>query len=244
MPGGPASIASQIAPTGTLRLGVWMVSYFARVQGGAMSGIIPDLGAELARRAGARLDLVKFENPARMIAAFRDGSLDATFLGVTADRAEVINFGPVVLNIETSYLVPAASGIGSMAEIDRPGVRIAVPDKSAQQAHLAKTITAATLIPVPAETPQRAIDMLNAGEADAFSHVVPMLATVPGAPPGARILPGSYFSVPIAIGVAKGRPGTVAEFARTFAESVKQSGFVQQAIERAGVTGIVTATSR
>jgi polar amino acid transport system substrate-binding protein len=242
MPGSQTSLALQFAPTGTLRVGVWMVPYFARTQGGGTGGIIPDLGAELAHRIGVKLDLVKFENPARMIAAFHDGSLDVTFLGVTADRAEAMDFGPVVLDIQTTYLVPASSGIASIADVDRPGVRIAVPAKSAQEVHLTKTITTAALIPTPAENPQRAIDMLKAGEADAFSHVAPMLAVAQGGLPGARILPGSYFTVPIAIAVAKGRPPAVADFARTFAEDVKRSGFVQQTIDHADVTGVLVAT--
>jgi len=235
-------IAPQLAPTGTLRVGVWMVPYFARVHVGGLRGIVPDLGAELARRAGVKLDIVKFENPARMTAAFRDGSLDVTFLGITADRAEAIDFGPVVFEIQTTYLVPGSSAITSIADIDRVGMRIVVPAKSAQEAHLSKTITAATLLPIPAEAPERAIDMLKAGEADAFSHVAPMLATVQGGLPGSRILAGSYFNVPIGIGVAKGRPAAVADFARTFAEDVKLSGFVQQAIERNAVVGAVVGS--
>ena len=235
-------IASQLAPTGTLRVAVWMVPYFARMHPGGLRGIIPDLAAELAQCAGVKLDLVKFENPARIVDAFRDGSLDATFVGITADRAEAIDFGPVVFEIQTTYLVPAASAIASIAEIDRAGVRIAVPAKSAQEAHLRKTITAATLLPIPAEAPHRALDLLKAGEADAFSHVAPMLAAVQGDLPGARILPGSYFNVPIAIGVAKGRPPAVADFARTFVERATQSGLLLQAIARAGATGLVVGT--
>jgi polar amino acid transport system substrate-binding protein len=232
------TIGSLLAPTGTLRVAVWMVPYFARVQTGGLRGIIPDLSAELAQRASVKLDLVKFENPVRLVAAFRDGSLDATFIGITADRAEAIDFGPVVFEIQTTYLVPEASTIVSIAEIDRAGVRIAVPAKSAQEAHLTKTLTAATLIPVPAEQPRQAIEMLKAGEADAFSHVAPMLASVQGDLPGARLLPGSYFNVPIAIGVAKGRPPAVADFARTFVAQAKGSGLLLQTLARNAVTGI------
>jgi polar amino acid transport system substrate-binding protein len=235
------SLASDLAPTGALRVGVWMVPYFARVHADGVRGIVPDLSAELARRAGVKLDLVKFENPARMTAAFRDGALDATFLGITADRAEAIDFGPVVLEIQTTYLVPAASAIASIADIDRAGVRIAVPAKSAQQAHLAKIIKAATLLPVPAEAPQRAIDLLRKGEADAFSHVAPMLAEVQSALPGARILPGSYFNVPISIGLPKGRPAGVADFVRIAAQDMKLSGFVHAAIKRSAVVGLMVA---
>jgi polar amino acid transport system substrate-binding protein len=219
-----------------------MVPYFARMHGGGISGVIPDLASELARRINTKLDLVKFENAARLVAAFADGSLDVTFVGVTADRAAAIDFGPTVLELQTTYLVPPKSPISTIAEIDRPGVRIAVPANSAQEAHLRKIITVATLLPVLAEAPQRAIEMMRAGEADAFSHVAPMLSTVQGKLPGARILPGSYFDVPVAIGVAKGRPPAVAEFARTYSDDVRRSGFVQQAIDRAGATGMVVAT--
>jgi polar amino acid transport system substrate-binding protein len=232
-------IASQLAPTGTLRAAVWMVPYFARRQDGSLTGIIPDLAEELARRAGVPLELVTFENPARIIAEFQDGALDVTFLGVTADRAAAIDFGPVVFEIQTTYLVAPTSTIASIAEVDRAGVRIAVPAPSAQHAHLTKTIAAAELLPIAPEAPQRAIEMLRAGEADAFSHVAPMLAAVQDELPGARMLAGSYFNVPIAIGVAKRRPAAVVAFARAFAEEVTRSGFLRGAIDRAGVTGLV-----
>jgi polar amino acid transport system substrate-binding protein len=236
------TIASQLAPTGTLRVAVWMVPYFARTHDGSLTGIIPDLAVELARRAGVPLELVTFENPARIIAAFQDGALDVTFLGITVERAEAIDFGPVVFEIQTTYLVPSTSKITSIAEIDRVGVRIAVPAPSAQDAHLRKTIAAAELLPIAPEAPQRAIEMLRAGEADAFSHVAPMLAAVQGELPGARILAGSYFNVPIAIGVPKGRPGVVAEFARTFVEQAKHSDLLRQILARNAVTGIAAAT--
>jgi polar amino acid transport system substrate-binding protein len=233
------ALAAQLAPTGRLRVGVWTVPYFAREQAGALAGIIPDLGTELAHRIGVPVELIGYGNPGALLEAFRADALDVTFLGITAERAQAIDFGPVVLDLQTSYLVPASSAIGSIAEIDRNGVRIVVPARSAQEAYLKKIITQATLIPVAPETPQHALDMLAAGEADAFSHVAAMLAGVQAALPGSRILPGSYFNVPIAIGLAKGRAREVAEFAREFVEDVKTSGFVQAAIARADVKGVV-----
>jgi hypothetical protein len=77
--------------------------------------------------------------------------------------------------------------------------------------------------------------MLKAGEADAFSHVAPMLTSVQGDLTGSRLLPGSYFNVPIAIGVAKGRPPAVAEFARAFVEDVEHSGLLLKALVRNAV---------
>src|SRR5262249_43547326 len=97
------------------------------------------------------------------------------------------------------------------------------------------------LITVASENARGAIDLLATGAAEAFSHVVPMLAAAQRDLPGSRILPGSSFNVPVAIGIAKGRPPAAREYARKVADDAKASGFVQQAIARAGVTGIVVA---
>jgi polar amino acid transport system substrate-binding protein len=233
------SAGSTLAPTGRLRVGVWMIPYFAVARGGRLDGIIPDLGVELARRIGVPADLRPCEAPGAIVAGMRLGALDLTFLGITAERAEAIDFGPVVLELQTTFLVPPSSTVAEIAEIDRPGMRIAVPARSAQEAHLKKIIVQAALIPVPAEAPAAAVDLLRAGAADAFSHVAPMLASVQADLPGARILTGSYFDVPVAIGMSRGRPPEAAALVREFAEDAMASGFVQQAIDRAGVAGMV-----
>jgi len=97
------------------------------------------------------------------------------------------------------------------------------------------------MIPVPVEQPRRAVELIAAGAADAFSHVVPMLASAQPALPGSRILPGSYFNVPVAIASAKERPPAVAELCARFAVAAKASGFVQQAIARSGAPGLVVS---
>ena len=230
------SVAADLAPTGTLRVAVWMLSYFAAENPAShdLDGVIPDLARELARRLGVGVELVRFANPAAIVDVFRSGAVDATFVGITADRAAVIEFGPVVVDIQTSYLVPAGSTIARIGDVDRDGVRIAVPQRSAQEARLKATLVKAAMIPVPPEAPQQAIDLLAAGKADAFSHVVPMLLSVRSRLPGSRILPGSTFNVPVAVGCRRGLSSAAIEFCRTFVDDVVASGFVRRAIDRMG----------
>jgi polar amino acid transport system substrate-binding protein len=239
-----AAITKELAPTGTLRVAVLMLSYFANEDGGELKGWSPELGIELARRIGVPHELVRIHNPADMIEAFRAGKVDVAFIGITKDRAAAFDFGPVVIGLRTTFLVPAGSPIGSIPEVDRAGVRIVVPARSAQGEHLDKIISKAALIRVPVETPQPAVDLLIAGKADAFSHVVPMLARAQATLPGSRILPGSYYDVPIAIGYPKGRSAAAVEFCREFIADVKASGFAQKAIDRMGskADGVVVTT--
>jgi len=139
--------------------------------------------------------------------------------------------------------VPASSTIKSIPDIDQAGVRIVVPARSVQGEHLEKIIKHATMLRVPVETTKPATDLIASGQADAFSHVVPMLASAQPALPGSRILPGSYYDVPIAIGYPKGSPTAVVEYAKAFVADMKASGFAQKAIERMGknADGVVVA---
>ena len=178
-----------------------------------------------------------------MIEAFKTGKIDATFIGITQDRAAAFDFGPVLVGLRTTFLVPASSPINSIPEIDRTGVRIVVPARSAQGEHLEKILKNATMLRVPVETTKPATDLITSGQADAFSHVVPMLVKAQPALPGSRILPGSYYDVPIAIGYSKNSPVAVAEFCKIFVADVKASGLAQQAIDRMGklADGVVVA---
>ena len=241
--GAQAEIGRQIAPTGKLRVGVLMLSYFAVEDGGTLRGWSPELGIELARRAGVPHELVPIHNPADMIAAFKAGRIDVTFIGITKDRSAAFDFGPVLIGLRTTFLVPASSTIKSIPEVDQAGVRIVVPARSAQGEHLEKILAKATMLRVPVETTKPATDLIAAGQADAFSHVVPMLAQAQPALPGSRILPGSYYDVPIAIGYPEGSPAAVVEFCKNFVVEMKASGFTQQAIDRMGklADGVVVA---
>ena len=145
-----------LAPSGTLRVGVLMVWYFA----------LED------KASGIGAELIKLENPGAVMAAFRNNALDITFIGITADRAEVMQYGPTVIDLQTTYVVPAGSKIASIEEIDQPGLRILVPQRSAQEAHLRKTITKTTPINVAVENPKQAVELIAAGQADAFSREV------------------------------------------------------------------------
>ena len=235
--------AKQFAPTGKLRVGVLMLSYFAVEDGSNIAGWSPDLGNELATRLGVAAELVPIRNPADMITNFKAGKLDVAFIGITKDRAEAFDFGPVIVGLRTTFLVPASSKVQTIPEIDVAGTRIVVPAKSAQGEHLEKILKNATMLRVPVETTKPATDMISEGKADAFSHVVPMLANAQPALPGSRILPGSYYNVPIAIGYPKGSPAAVVEYSKSFAADIKASGFIQKVIDRMGkpADGVVVA---
>jgi len=56
-----ADVAAKLAPTGKLRVGLLMLTYFANedTATGQITGVMPDLGQELARRLGVPYEGVK-----------------------------------------------------------------------------------------------------------------------------------------------------------------------------------------
>src|SRR5262249_17003853 len=94
-------IGRQVAPTGKLRGGALILSYFPNEDSGTMKGWSPELGIELARRAGVPHELVPIHNPADMIEAFKNGRIDVTFIGITRDRSAAFDFGPVLIGLRT-----------------------------------------------------------------------------------------------------------------------------------------------
>ncbi|MSQ55687.1 MAG: transporter substrate-binding domain-containing protein, partial [Betaproteobacteria bacterium] len=129
----PAATLSELAPSGTLRVGINYgntVLVQRNTVTGELNGLAPDLARELARRAGVPVVLVPYDTAGKMADAVKAGAWDVAFLAVDPQRAADIEFTAPYLEIEGAYMVPAGSKIASNDEVDREGVRIAVGLKS------------------------------------------------------------------------------------------------------------------
>jgi polar amino acid transport system substrate-binding protein len=237
----PASIRTDLAPTGTLRVGL-NHSNFLLVQtdaAGKAKGIAADLGRELGARLGVPVELIKYESPGTMAEAAMTGAWDVAFLGAEPARANQIHFTAAYLEIEATYLVPPGSPIKSVAEVDRAGVRIAVSNKSAYELYLSRNIQHAKLVKV--EGIEASYDIFVADKLEALAGLRPRLVTDVERLPGARILEGRFTAVQQAIGTPKNRGEATARFLREYAEDVKATGLVAQVIERHGIRGVNVA---
>ncbi|HEX9146710.1 MAG TPA: transporter substrate-binding domain-containing protein [Candidatus Binatia bacterium] len=142
------------------------------------------------------------------------------------------------MEVDWTYLVPAGSSIHSVADADRPEVRIAVVRHHAMDLALSRILNHAK--PLRAETPDGTFDMLRAGHADVQAGVRSALLEYSTELPGSRVLEDRYGSNSVAMAVPKGQAERLA-YISEFVEEAKASGLVQRAIERAGLRGIVVA---
>jgi len=235
------AVRSELAPTGKLRAGINYGNFLLVKKdpgGGAPSGVAPDLARELGRRAGVAVEFVPYDQAGKLAEGVRAGAWDIAFLGNEPQRANEIAFSAAYLEIEATYLVPAGSPIRSAADVDRPGVRIAVADKAAYDLYLSRNLKHAEL--VRAEGIDGSYALFVGQKLDVLAGLRPRLVTDVEKLPGSRILDGRFMAVQQSIGSPRGRDAA-AKYLREFIEEVKASGFVGRAIETHGVRGVSVA---
>jgi polar amino acid transport system substrate-binding protein len=227
----------ELAPTGKLRVGINLGNALlaTRDRTGAPAGISVDLARELARRTAVPIEFISYESAGQMADAAKTHAWDVAFLGADPARAEEIVFTPPYLEIESTYLVPAASPLRTIADVDRDGVRIAVSEKSAYDLYLTRVLKRASLIRAPGVNPS--VDLFFAQKLDALAGLKPLLLELIEKHPGMRVLDGRFTVVEQAIGVPRGSD-TAATYLREFIEDVKRSGLVAKLVERNGIRGV------
>src|SRR5262249_34127591 len=140
---------SELAPTGTLRAAINMSNFLlvtGRTASGDPDGVSPDMARALAERLGVPGQLLPFKTPGERADAAGKNVWDIGLIGAEPQRAQTISFTAAYVEIEATYLVPPGSPIKSIAEVDRPGVRIAVTARSAYELWLSRNIKQAKLV--------------------------------------------------------------------------------------------------
>ena len=235
-----AAARSELAPTGTLRVGVNMGNFLLtrKEPNGESAGIVFDLGRELARRLGVAVQFVEYENPGKLADAAKAGVWDVGFLGAEPQRAQEIDFTPAYVEIESTYLVPPGSPIQKIEEVDRKGVRIAISERSAYDLYLTRTLKHAEL--VRERGGDAAFKRFVDDKLDALASLRPRLIGDQAKLHGSRILAGNFTSVQQASGTPKGRAQGF-RYLREFIEEVKASGLIARLIEKNDVRGLIVA---
>lgn len=232
-----ADIIAEIAAGGTLRAAI-NLSNFLLVTGrspqGDPEGVGPDMARAIADRLGVKVAYVSYSSPGALADAAETDSWDIGLIGAEPARADRIAFTPAYVEIEATYLVPPGSPLGTVEQVDRPGVRIAVSGRSAYDLYLSRSLAHARL--VRAAGIAASFALFKDEGLDALAGLRPALVASAAELPGSRVLDGRFTAVQQAVGTGRTHAAAAA-FLREFVEEAKASGFVADLIERHGVAG-------
>src|SRR5262245_18268894 len=127
--------------------------------------------------------------------------------------------------------MPSASPIKGIADVDRPGIRIAVGQGSPDDPYLTRTLKNAQLVRAPAAD-AKYLDLYLNEKLEAVAGVKPIVAAWAKTRSDVRVLDGAFQEIRQAMGTPKGRSAATLKYLGGFVEEMKASGFVADALKR------------
>jgi polar amino acid transport system substrate-binding protein len=239
-----SQLRAAFAPSGVLRAAINVGNpVLAAVDDGpdGARGVSVDLARAWAGILGVPLQLVVVDKAAESVAAVSDARADIGFFAIDPARAATIAFTAPYVLIEGWYAVPQGSPIQVVAQVDAPGVRVAVAHGSAYDLHLSRALKHATLMRAP--TAPAGFGLYLSAGLEVAAGVRQQLESDLRAHPGHRLLDGRFMVIRQAMGVARDRGDAAAQALCAFVESVKASGAVAAALARHGIDGAQVAPS-
>ena len=240
------AVLAQLAPGGKLRAAInFGNSVLAQKDPatGEPKGITPDLARELGRRLGVPVEFATYEAAGKVFDAVKTGAWDIAFVAIEPVRAAEIEFSAPYVIIEGTYMVPKDSALKTIADVDKPGVRIAVGLKSAYDLYLTRTIKNATIVRASAGGGRAMIDLFRNDKLEVAAGVRQPLLAYAKDHPDMRVMDGHFMEIQQAMGTPKGRTAA-AEYLRAFVEDAKASGFVAEALKRSGQSATVAPPAK
>jgi polar amino acid transport system substrate-binding protein len=227
-------VLKDLAPSGKLRAAINLgnaVLAQKDAASGQPKGITPDLARELGRRLGVAVELVIFDSAGKVFDAGKTGAWDIAFIAIEPVRAAEIEFTAPYLIIEGTYMVPADSPLKTIADVDCPGVRIAVGRGAAYDLYLTRTLKNATLARAEGGGGTAVSALFARDKLEAAAGVRQALVAYAHGRTDVRVMDDKFMEIRQAMGTPKGRIAG-ARYLSAFVEDVKASGFVAEALAR------------
>jgi polar amino acid transport system substrate-binding protein len=227
---------ADIIQSGKVRIGVFPSFQYSKDANGMPRGLALGIANALAADMGIReVATAEFPAPPQVIACVKDGGCDLGFMLVDPARAKEVDFTPAFVRSDFTYLVPPGSSLKTAADVDRPGIRIAVVRGHASTISLVRIIKQAQ--PVYADTYDPTFELLRSGQADAFASIREMLIQYSTQLPGSRVLEDNYQVNLAGMAVPKGNSGRLAYLTEAL-DRMKRSGALKQLVEENGLRGV------
>jgi polar amino acid transport system substrate-binding protein len=237
----PSEVLRDLAPAGRIRTAINFgnpVLAHKNAQG-EPQGVSVDLARELGRRLGVPVELIPFDSAGKVFEALQGSagdpsgarSWDIAFLAIDPVRAAEIAFTSPYVLIEGTYLVREDSPLRSIAELDRPGVRIAAGRGTAYDLFLTRALQHAQIL--RADTSRAAIELFIEQGLEAAAGVRQPLTAFAKSHCGFRVIEGCFTAIQQAMGTPKQRRAGSAYLA-AFVEEMKGGDFIASALARSG----------
>jgi cyclohexadienyl dehydratase len=236
-------VLDRVRTGAVLRVCIWPDYYgvtFRDPRTDQLAGIDIELSAELAKHLGVKLAYVESSFP-KLIDNLAGDRCDIAMhaVGVTPQRQAVLRFTQPYLRSDI-YGVTTRNNrlVRAWADIDQPGVRVAVQAGTFMEPVMTSALKKAQLVVV--RPPQTREQELEAGRIDVFMTDYPYSRRLLDSADWARLVSPSqtFHAIPYAYAVKPGDDEWLREVDQ-FVERIKRDGRLEAAAKRAGLSEIV-----
>lgn len=234
------SLVSELAPKGRLRVAINYGNPVLahRDASGDPDGVSVEIARELSRQANIGIEFVTFDAAGKVFEAAAHDVWDVAFLASDPARATQILFTEPYVTIEATAIVARNSALQTFADLDQPGVRIAVGQGAAYELQLMRRIKHATIVRSP--TSDGAVRLFESEQLEAAAGVRRPLNDYAADRPHLRVFSEALAEIRQAMGTPLGRD-TARAYLDDFLSELKADGFISAALQRHGQTDAVVS---
>ncbi len=232
---GQSTPGLEIAPNGKLR----SASIAIRVLG----GVAEPVGKFIAEKLGVSYEPIMYASPEAYAQSFGKGEWDIAIGPRVLAPAEQSDLSADAWLIDLIYVAAPGHEFADASQVDRPAVNVGVIQGSPSDRYLSHTLKSAKLVRIPlsAHISTDAIELLRSGKSDVFGADSGVGYPIAGGLPGAKIVPGAFNIVRVAVAFPKGKSSAAQAKLAELVDEAKRTGIVLKAIEGAGLKGVRVA---
>ena len=225
-------ISKKIAPSGVLRVGLNMSNFLlvsTEDASGLPNGLSPDVGKKIAKELNLSCELIKFPNPGLLADAVNDDKWDIGNIAYERERGKTIDFSDPYINIDANFIFRSESNFKSNEEVDTPGTKIAVFERSAYDLWLTDNFKNAEL--VRASSIEESHNLFRNNKVDVLAGLKSKLVDEIKTNNDFKMITNPFTYIKQSIGIKKGNP-EILEFLNEFILNLIKEGYIEQLLKK------------
>lgn len=229
------TISKKLVPTGVLRVGINM-SNFLLINGkdsdGLPDGVSPDIGKRLARELNVECKLIQFKKPGLLADAVDEDMWDIGNIACEKERSKTIDFTNPYVNIDANFMFRKKDNLKTNDDINLPGIKIAVLERSAYDLWLTENFKNVELIRV--NTIEESHQLFREDKVNVLAGLKPKLIEEIKTNNDFQIINRPFTYIKQSIGIKKGNP-EILDFLNKFITNLIKEGYVENLLKKHNV---------
>tara|TARA_B100000963_G_scaffold260198_1_gene228466 strand:- start:2861 stop:3589 length:729 start_codon:yes stop_codon:yes gene_type:complete len=225
-------VSKKIATSGVLRVGLNMSNFLlvsSEDASGLPDGLSPDVGKRIAKELNLSCKLINFPNPGVLADAVNDDKWDIGNIAYEKERGKTIDFSDPYVNIDANFIFRGKNNFKSNKEVDAPGIKIAVFERSAYDLWLTDNFKNAEL--VKASSIEESHNLFRNNKVDVLAGLKSKLIDELAVNNDFKMIMDPFTHIKQSIGIKKGNPEML-EFLNGFISKLIKEGYIEQLLKK------------